>query len=453
VEKILDQLDRPQGTDTTLNLNLSYAEAVTVSNNLNILFARPGSPPKRGGNQQPQRNPNRARGSNDGAAMSFELEDEIVEDAYFPWLGGGGDGGGGRGGGSRPGGGSGGLFRPVSDLVGKVRVVPDMRTNSLMVTTSSHFFPQVLKVINDLDVPTPQVLIEATIIEVSGDFRDRFGVRWSPDGNQVFDLEDLDSSLLARGGVDYSEIFTGGVLEQAMKRGVLDANVNLDLLIQFLRKTTKSRVRSAPRINVADNEKGKLFVGARIPFITGSLNTVEGGRNDAFQYRDVGIILEVTPNINESGEVALRIRVESSQIRKGETLFGGAILDTRNYRTDITVMSGQTLVLGGIIQTEESEVERKIPLLGDIPVIGWLFKKVDTVREEVELMVFLKPTVTRTPEEVQRLMEEEKRQTPQIRAFENALKETAGVKDAEADSKPAPKRYRSKVEGVAQANR
>jgi general secretion pathway protein D len=141
-----------------------------------------------------------------------------------------------------------------------------------------------------------------------------------------------------------------------------------------------------------------------VPFISGSLNTDVGGRNDTFTYKDVGIILEVTPHINNSEEVALKIRTESSTIRSGETLFGGAIIDTRNFRTDLMVKNGETVVLGGIIQRDQVDTTRKVPGLGSIPGLGWAFKKRDKVAREVEMMVFLTPRVTRTPEQARELL-------------------------------------------------
>ena len=423
VEEILKQLDVPSQTgSSTLYIQLKYAKAVTIANNINILFAGPGSP-ARGRTQQEgqpsnqQQQQGQQNGRTNTQTTSFELEDEVQEESYYPWLGGGG----GQQDSSRTPGARSSVTRPVSDLVGKVRVVPDVRTNSLMITSNLHFFPQVIKVVEELDIPTSQVLVEAKIIEVGRDAKDRMGVRWSPDGSQVFDRDDLDNSIIASTTTTYRDVFAGSALADAMRTGILDVRVDLDFLIQFLKKNAESRVRAEPRINVADNERGKLFVGSRVPFISSSLTTTEGGRNDAFEYIDVGIILEVTPHINNKNEVDLKIRVESSQIRQGETLFGGAIIDTRNYRTDITVQSGETLVLGGIIQSEESEIERKVPLIGDIPLLGWLFKKRDTVNRDIELMVFLKPTVTQGPEDVRRLMEAETRKTPQIRRFDQRI--------------------------------
>src|SRR5262249_30713358 len=157
-----------------------------------------------------------------------------------------------------------------------------------------------------------------------------------------FDADDKENSIIGNVNMTYKDVFAGSELANALHTGVLRSTVNLDVLIQFLAKNTDSRTRAEPRINVADNERGKLSVGSRIPFIAGSLSTPEGNRNDTFQYIDVGIILEVTPHINTDNEVTLKVRVEASQIRPGQTLFGGAIIDTRNYRTDISVKSGET---------------------------------------------------------------------------------------------------------------
>src|SRR6185436_14272370 len=154
-----------------------------------------------------------------------------------------------------------------------------------------------------------------------------------------------------------------------------DSTISLDFLIQFLRKTTDATVLAEPQINIADNEVGRLFVGQQVPFIDRSLSTDVGGLNQSFSYKNVGIILEVTPHINSTGDVALRVRTEASAIVPGQTLFGGPILDTRNFKTDLTAKDGETLVLGGIIQKQVSDTLRKTPILGSIPGLKWMFNK------------------------------------------------------------------------------
>src|SRR5262249_4142090 len=153
--------------DTTLRVALNFSKAATVANNLNILFAKNGSPNLRGATQQGQpNNPTQQQlqqqNQNNNAPSNFELEQDVKEEGYYPWLGGPPD---------QParGGGDTRTPRPVSDLVGRVRVVPDQRSNCLLISANVHFFPQVLKLIEELDVPTAEVLIEARIVEVTSD--------------------------------------------------------------------------------------------------------------------------------------------------------------------------------------------------------------------------------------------------------------------------------------------
>src|SRR5207244_3370412 len=123
---------------------------------------------------------------------------------------------------------------------------------------------------------------------------------------------------------------TAAALANSLHSGVIDSTLNLDFLIQFLRRTTDATVLAEPQINIKDNEVGRLFVGQQVPFIDRSLSTDVGGLNQSFSYKNVGVILEVTPHINSTGDVALKIRTESSAIVPGQILLGGAILDTRN---------------------------------------------------------------------------------------------------------------------------
>jgi type II secretion system protein D len=414
VEAILDQLDVPSDAgESTLRVSLTYADAATVATSVNVLFARPGSPPLQSPAQQAP-SPNSRNPQAQGAASEsrFELDKEQQKRAYYPWLGPQQDN---LRGADR------GSTRPVSDLIGRVRVVPDNRSNALLVTSKVHFFPQILKLIDEMDAPSPQVLIEAKIVEVSSDFRDKLGVRWSPDGTQIFEEDDMDQSILASTSGIYSNLFLGSKMADSLRIGILDASIDLDFLVQVLRKNTDARILAEPQINIADNEIGKLFVGAQVPFIITSVFTTQDSRNDSFEYKNVGIVLEVTPQISNDRDLAMQIRVESSNIRSGETLFGGAILDTRKFQSDLMARTGQTIILGGIIQSEIAEVIRKIPLLGSIPVLGWAFKKKDSVSRNVELMVFLRPTITRSPMDVEALMQGVEERIPKIMDWKEDL--------------------------------
>jgi len=425
VEAVVRQLDVPSDAgETTFRIGLKFAKASTVANSINILFAKGGAPALRPvAPQGPQNNNNPQQQQNNTARTNFELERESKEDGYFPWLGGQPETG--RAADGRN------TVRTASDLVGRVRVVPDQRSNSLLVSANVHFFPQVLKLIEDLDAPTAQVLIEAKILEVSTDYLDKLGVRWSPDGSKTFTADDFDNSLLASTTARYQKGFGGNSTVNSpssatiasaltsLRSGTLDSMISMDFLVQFLRKTTDATVLAEPQINIADNELGKLFVGQQVPTLTAQNNPALGGTSQNFEYRDVGIILEVTPHINESGDVALKIRAESSVIVPGQTLFGGALFDTRNFKTDLTAKDGQTLILGGIIQKQTSDTLRKTPILGSIPGLKWAFNKKDKTTRQVELMVFLRTKIVRSPEQARELMDEVEKKTPLIKKLKD----------------------------------
>jgi general secretion pathway protein D len=304
----------------------------------------------------------------------------------------------------------------------------------LLISANVHFFPQLVKLIEEMDVPTAAVMIEARIVEVSSGLLDQIGVRWSPN-NSTFTANDYDNSIIATTSASYQKQFGGtqyyaqtngiGSALAAIRTGLIANNVSADVLIQFLKENTGATVLGEPQLEINDNELGKLFVGQQIPTLTGSLTTDVGGQNQSFQYKDVGVILEVQPHINEAGDVQLRIRAESSELVVGQTILGGAVINTRNFRTELTAKTGQTLVLGGIIQNQTSDAFRKTPILGEVPGLKWLFNKKDKSNQRVELLVFLRPKVTRSPEEARVLLDDANKRMPLIRDWEKTEADNA----------------------------
>ena len=333
-------------------------------------------------------------------------------------------------------------------MVGRVRAVPDQRSNGLLVSANVQYFPHVLKLIAELDAPTDQVVIEARLVEVASDFLDKLGVRWSPDGSQVFTADDYDNSLLIRANARYQKGFGGttsvnnpglGQVAQAratLRSGFLDSTISMDFLVQFLRKTTDAIVLAEPQINIKDNETGRLFVGQQVPIPDTTQLSQLGTQNTSIRYKDVGVVLEVTPHINSSGDVELKIHAESSVVVPGVTVLGGALFDTRNFRTDLRAKNGQTLVLGGIIQKQVSDILRKTPVLGSIPALGWAFKKKDKTTHEVELMVFLRPKVVRNTEDAKQLLDDLDKKAPLIKKWRDSVRPD----NEENDSKKSPKK-------------
>ena len=185
VEEVLRQLDVPsEAGESTFRVGLRFADAQTMANNINVLFAKGGSPALRPAGQQNQNNNNnnqqnqqQNQNQQSDAQNNFEITEQTKEEGYFPWIGGQPDN-------PRPN--DTRAQRPVSDLIGRVRVVPDQRSNSLLISANVHFFPQLLKLIEDINVPTAQVLLDARIVEVSSGLLDQLGVRWSSNGTNNF---------------------------------------------------------------------------------------------------------------------------------------------------------------------------------------------------------------------------------------------------------------------------
>jgi type II secretion system protein D len=429
IENVLKQLDQPsQAGESTLRIGLKYAKADTVANSLNVLFAKNGSPALRPATPQNQNNttqPNQQSSQTSSDQTGFDITQDTQQDVYYSWLGGQPDNTGSSANRNSSG--------TVSDLIGRVRCVSDQRGNAILVSANVHFFPQILQLIQDVDAPSDKVNIEARIVEVSSDYLDKLGVRWSPDGSQVFTANDYEDSLLASSSGNYQKGFggtttvntpannaAGTVLQTlaSLRSGMVSSTLNIDYLVQFLRKNTDATVLGEPSITIDDNEMGKLFVGQEVPVPQNTQVSSVGSQNTSITYKDVGVVLEVTPHINSDGDVQLKIHAESSTVDSGTTVLGGDVFDTDNFRTEVTAKNSQTLLLGGIIQKQTSQVVRKVPLLGSIPGIEWAFKKKDKTTQDVELMVFLRPSVIHSAKDASELEEELKRRTPLLQKLQ-----------------------------------
>jgi type II secretion system protein D len=438
---VVKELDKPSSAgDTTYHVKLNFGNALKIANRINILFAKNGSQALRPVNQQ---NPNGAAPQTQQPQQSapnandFSLEQVVKEDPYYSWLGGPPDATGRNGSSDKS------TDRPVSDLVGRVRVVPDEASSALLVTANVHLFAQVNKMIEQMDVPPAQVLVEAKLVQISADYLDQIGVRFSPNGSQVFSGADYQNSLMPSLGGTYvkgignnttvnNPVNAGGSSSVAsvsqaltsLRSGVLDGNISLDFLIQFLHEKADATVISEPRITISDNDMGKLFVGQSVPIETGNLNPATGGSSQTFIYTNVGVIVEVEPHINDTGDVQLRIRTESSTIDPTQ-INSQVVIDAAQFRTELTAKAGETLVLGGIIQKQLEDTTYKTPILGSIPGLNYIFSKHDKSVKRTELLVFLRPKVVRTPEQARVLLEEARKSMPLIKDWEEKELKTA----------------------------
>ena len=441
IENVLKQLDQPsQAGESTLRIGLKYAKADTVANSMNILFAKNGSPAMRPAAPQNQNNaaqPNQQTQQTGSDQTGFDITQEAQQEVYYPWIGGQPDNTSSSAGRSSAG--------MVSDLIGRVRCVADQRGNAVLISANVHFFPQILQLLQDVDAPSDKVTIEARIVQVSSDYLDKLGVRWSPNGSQVFTADDYENSILASISGNYQKGFGGttsvntpanntvGTVVQtlaSLRSGMVSSTLNIDYLVQFLRKNTDATVLGEPSITIDDNEMGKLFVGQEVPVPQNTQVSSVGSQNTSITYKDVGVVLEVTPHINSDGDVQLKIHAESSTVDSGTTVLGGDVFDTDNFRTEVTAKNSQTLLLGGIIQKQISQVVRKVPLLGSIPVIEWAFKKKDKTTQEVELMVFLRPTVIHSAKDAAELEQELEKKAPLLQKWQEESKPGSSSKSS-----------------------
>lgn len=282
-------------------------------------------------------------------------------------------------------------------LTGNVKIVADEETNALLITTFVRNFPAVERLVEQLDVLLPQVLIEAQIIEVTLDDDSAFGVEWM--WEQGTNLN--DKTYQQEGTTNFGlteEIF-------GLKYGILSSK--LDTMLHALTKDTKVNILSTPRVMTKNNQEAVINVGQAVPFLVSTQETATGGILTSTDFRDVGVILTVTPRINRSGTVSLDVNQQINSLVEF-TLFDAPIISTREASAFVTIKDKQTMVIGGMIKDDKTETVHKIPILGDIPLLGGLFRRTDTRVEKTELMVFITPHVVYTDADADRVTAEQR---------------------------------------------
>lgn len=281
----------------------------------------------------------------------------------------------------------------------------DEETNALIITADTNTIKNLRAVIRQLDIRRAQVLIEAIIAEITTNNNKEVGVGFAVDGTQ------RDSGALPAGISNFAGVgdlllsVAGGVAPTALPSGLSfglggesGSGVRYGALLRALQTDTNTNILSTPNIVTLDNEEAELIVGQNLPFVTGSF-TGTGSNNPAnpfqtIERQDVGLTLKVTPQINEGDTVKLVLEQETSSVIPG-TFEQGIATRKRSIKTSVLVDDGGILILGGLIQEEVSDTESKVPLLGDIPLIGFLFRTQSTTKTKANLMVFLRPTILR----------------------------------------------------------
>jgi general secretion pathway protein D len=289
-------------------------------------------------------------------------------------------------------------------------IAADAATNSLIITASDAAYRQLRAVLDQLDVRRAQVFIEALLVEVSGDQAAEFGIQWQT-GLGEFSTDDTSVAGGTNFGNPTQNIISGaqnpGALGRGLNIGIIQGSVeipglgeitNISALARALETKTNANILSTPNIFTLDNEEAKLVVGQNVPFITGQYVSQPGVATvtpfQTIERQDVGLTIRVKPQISEGGTIRLSIYQEVSQVVDQRNP-AGIITNKRSLETNVLVDDGGIVVLGGLIQEQLDNTTEKVPLLGDIPLIGYLFRYDTRRRQKTNLMLFLRPVVVR----------------------------------------------------------
>ncbi|MEE4225337.1 type II secretion system secretin GspD [Pseudomonas viridiflava] len=291
---------------------------------------------------------------------------------------------------------------------GGVTIQADATTNTLLISAPEPLYRNLREVIDQLDQRRAQVVIESLIVEVSEDDANEFGVQWQTgnlSGSGVFGGANLGGSGLVSnpaGGTTIDVLPPGlnvGVVKGAVTIPGIGEVLDLKVLARALKSKGGSNVLSTPNLLTLDNEAASIFVGQTIPFVTGSYVTGGGGTsNNPFQTverEEVGLKLNVRPQISEGGTVKLDIYQEVSSVDQRASVDAGTVTNKRAIDTSILLDDGQIMVLGGLLQDGYNQSNDAVPWLSNIPVLGVLFRNDRRQMTKTNLMVFLRPYIIR----------------------------------------------------------
>ena len=269
----------------------------------------------------------------------------------------------------------------------EVAIVPEQVSNTLLLSASPRYFEQIHQIIEELDQAQSQVLIQVLLAEVTLDSNRDLGFEWSftkniGNGWNVGSKTDFGVPTQMQNFGGYSALVTGN---------------NMSFLMRALENDGRVEVLSRPQILTADNKIASINIGQRVPIITGSSTTPQGGQINTFDYRDVGVNLTVTPRITGEGFVKIDVGATNSSLASSSVEINDKatvpIINERRASTTVTVQSGQTVVIGGLIGTVDDIRRKKTPFLGDIPGVGFFFRSTSKKSERRELLIMLTPQV------------------------------------------------------------
>ncbi len=294
--------------------------------------------------------------------------------------------------------------RSKKGIAAEVQILSDKETNSLIITATDSDFETLKAVIEELDLKRRQVYVEAVVLEISADKFKEIGTDISAAFGGTFDLFGSENSAGAFGGLNGLDI---SALSSLAGTGVSIGSFNIQAIMRALKSSSDVNILSTPQILTSDKQKAEIVVAQNVPFPGAQSQTVGGNVQTTIERKDVGIILRLTPDVLDDERVQLDVYQEiSSVVETVQTSDGADLGPTTNKRsasTTIVAKSGQTIVIGGLIKDNVISIDRKVPFLGDIPILGWLFHFQSSRIEKTNLMVFLTPHIILDDEKLEEL--------------------------------------------------
>ncbi len=400
LDKWIAELDQPFSSGLPVNVPLKHAGAIELSEILNTLLAESGS--QGGGLRLPEEGLSGLGDSfstelgADGGGQSQQRSNlgGQSNQIQFPWQGG------------RAGAGAGGgTTGEVSALIGRSRVVPNASQNSVLVMAPPEVEKKIVEIIQQLDKPGRQVMITAVLAEVKVGDGFSWGARVGRVGDFSNPLNGTENSVTGSIGLELEKGGNGNNANNFASPWfdssslTISTTDDLAFFLQALSTDNSVRILQQPRVFTSDNKEAKFVAGSDVSFLTGETSGFQTGgtTQSSYQQQFVGVGVNVRPRITQDNNVAMEVEILLSNL-SSTTINSNPVVDRRQTNTNVTVKNGQTIVISGIRREQETQIDRRIPFLGDIPLLGAAFSSTERSKEVVELVVFLVPIVVENPD-------------------------------------------------------
>jgi len=317
-----------------------------------------------------------------------------------------------------------GVISAAEQIAREVIVVPEAASNSLIISATPRYYQEIMKLIEGIDERPPMAVIQVIIAEVSLDNFDEFGIELSLEDSLLFDRRLATGGLAIPGSLFSNGRETGGQAVTSLGTGQVNTELSygglvlsassesVSALIRALSTCRRLKILSRPQIMTLDNQPAQIIVGEDVPTITGSqLN--EAGQSNTIAYREVGLILNVTPRITRDGFVVMEVVATNSKVGPIDegipvTVADGQVIrspriEMISAQTVVSAIDGQTVVLGGLIVEHDDKTVRRVPVISTIPVVGNLFKYEATTKNRSEFLIIMTPRIVKSADDAQRV--------------------------------------------------